>query len=53
MAENQLVGMLMLGLSIGCFIPRDLPAPGDFLNPFMPFLGFIFLIIAVVLFVKR
>lgn len=53
MAENQMVGMLMLGLSIGSFIPRDLPAPADMLNPFMPFLGFIFLIIAIILFIKH
>ena len=53
MADNQSVGMLMIGLAIGSFIPRDLPAPGDVLNPFMPFLGFIFLILAIILFIKR
>lgn len=52
MAENQLVGMLLLGLSIGAFIPRVLPPPGDVLNPFMPFLGFLFLAVAIIMFVK-
>jgi len=52
MPENNMVGMLLLGLAIGSFIPRELPAPGSALNPFMPFLGFLFLIIAIVMFVK-
>ena len=53
MAENQMVGMLLLGLAIGSFIPRVLPAPGDALNPFMPFLGFLFLAVAIIMFVKN
>jgi len=52
MADNHTVGMLMLGLSIGSFIPRSLPAPADALNPFMSFIGFLFLAIAIVMFVK-
>ncbi len=52
MANNQMVGMLLLGLAIGSFIPRTLPAPGDALNPLMPFAGFIFLAVAIILFVK-
>jgi len=52
MSERQLVGMLMLGLAIGSFTPRTLPAPGDVLNPFMPFLGFLFLIIGIMMFIK-
>jgi len=52
MGENNMVGMLLLGLAIGSFIPRVLSPPGDILNPFMPFLGFLFLGIAILLFVK-
>lgn len=52
MAENHAVGMLLLGMAIGCFIPKVLPPPADVLNPFMQFLGFLFLAIAIVMFVK-
>lgn len=52
MNQNNMVGMLLLGLAIGSFIPRVLPAPGDVFNPFMPFLGFLFLAVAIIMFVK-
>lgn len=52
MSEKQLVGMLLLGLAIGSFIPRTLPAPAQVLNSYMPFLGFIFLVVAIIMFVK-
>ena len=52
MSNNQLVGMLLLGLAIGSFIPRTMPAPGDAINPLMPFAGFVFLAAAIILFVK-
>ncbi|MCX6798926.1 MAG: hypothetical protein NTW59_02395 [Candidatus Diapherotrites archaeon] len=50
--NNHMVGMLMLGLSIGSFIPRSLPAPANVLDPYMSFTGFLFLAIAILLFVK-
>ena len=52
MSNNQLVGMLLLGISVGTFIPRTLPVPGDVINPLMPFAGFIFLAAAIIMFVK-
>ena len=52
MAERQLVGMLLLGLAIGTFIPKVLPSPGDILNPFMQFLGFLFLAVAIIALIK-
>ena len=52
MSNNQLVGMLLLGIAVGSFIPRILPAPGDVINPLMPFAGFIFLAAAIIMFVK-
>ncbi len=50
---NQLVAMLLLGMAIGSFIPRELPAPASAVNPYMPFMGFVFLLIAIVMFVKH
>ena len=52
MSNNQLVGMLLLGISVGSFIPRTLPVPGDVINPLMPFAGFVFLAAAIIMFVK-
>jgi len=53
MAQDNTVGMLLLGMSIGSFIPRVLPPPGDVLNPFMQFLGFLFLGLAIIMFIKN
>ncbi len=48
MGNNQLVGMLLLGMAIGTYLP-DFPEPLAKINPF---LGIILLVIAVILFVK-
>ncbi|MFH1255944.1 MAG: hypothetical protein V1494_01495 [Candidatus Diapherotrites archaeon] len=47
MAQMSL-GMLMLGIAIGLFIP-EIPEPFALLNPY---LGFVFLLIGIVLFIK-
>ena len=51
--NNHMVGMLMLGLSIGSFIPKSLPAGASALDPYMQFIGFLFLAIAIIMFVKN
>ena len=48
MAENKLIGMLFIGAAIGIYLP-SLPEP---LTPVNAYLGVIFLVIAVVLFIK-
>jgi len=52
MSNNQMVGMLLLGLAVGTFIPKVLPEPASVLNPFMQFLGFLFLAVAIIVFIK-
>jgi len=47
-SNNQLVGMLLLGMAIGSYLP-DFPAPIEKANPYI---GVILLVIAVILFVK-
>ncbi len=46
--SNQLVGMLLLGIAIGQYIP-SLPEPA---NAIQPYLGLILIVLAIVLFVK-
>ncbi len=52
MPQDNMVGMLLLGMAIGSFIPKVLPSPGDVLNPFMQFTGFLFLGLAIIMFIK-
>ncbi|MBN2067897.1 MAG: hypothetical protein JW744_05505 [Candidatus Diapherotrites archaeon] len=47
-SNNQLVGMLLLGIAIGTYIPA-FPEPIQIINPYI---GIILLVIAVILFVK-
>ena len=48
MGERQAVGMLLLGMAIGSYLP-NLPDPVSVINPY---LGLIFLVLAVILFIK-
>lgn len=49
MAESkQLVGMLLLGIAIGQYIP-SLPAPA---NTVQQYLGIVLIVLAIVLFIK-
>ena len=49
MGENKLIGMLFLGIAIGNYIPT-FPEP---IAPIQQYIGLIFLIIAVILFIKN
>jgi len=46
--SKQLVGMLLLGIAIGQYIP-DLPEPA---NTIQPYLGLILIVLAIILFIK-
>ncbi len=48
MAENKLIGMLFIGAAIGFYLPA-LPEP---LTPINAYIGIMFLLIAVLLFIK-
>ncbi|MDP6671067.1 MAG: hypothetical protein QGI60_04595 [archaeon] len=48
MGEKQLVGMLLLGMAIGTYLP-PLPEPVSAINPFV---GLIFLVLGVIMFIK-
>ena len=48
MPDNALVGMFLIGVAIGVYLP-NFPAPAEFLNTY---LGIILVLLAVVLFVK-
>lgn len=48
MGEKQLVGMLLLGMAIGTYLP-PLPEPASIIAPY---LGLIFLVLGVAMFIK-
>lgn len=48
MGNNQLVGMLLLGIAIGQYLP-SLPAPIDV---YQTYLGIVLIVFAIILFVK-